>query len=69
MGRVRGIRSPQELDLGSTLQRLSAKDQAILVLRFVEDRTSDEVGALAATVRTRARRALQRLRKELENDG
>jgi len=73
IGRVTGVRSPEELDLGAALQQLSTRDQAILLLRFVEDRTSDEVGALlgipAATVRTRTRRALQRLRMELENDG
>jgi RNA polymerase sigma-70 factor (ECF subfamily) len=71
-GLVRAARTPQELDVASALQLLSAQDQAILVLRYVEDRPSDEVGRMmgmpAATVRTRTRRALNSLRKELGGD-
>lgn len=56
-------------DLDAALSRLSAEDHALLLMRYVEDLTSDEVGARlglsAGAVRTRTRRLLQRLRKEL----
>jgi RNA polymerase sigma-70 factor (ECF subfamily) len=72
VGRVLTNRTAQELDLGSALQLLSAQDQAILLMRYVEDRSSDDVGRSlgmpSATVRTRTRRALQRLREELSDD-
>lgn len=53
----------------TALSRLSAKDRAVLVLRYWEDRSIEETAAaLDATpgaVRTRSSRALDRLRTEL----
>jgi RNA polymerase sigma factor (sigma-70 family) len=52
------------------LGRLDPDRAAVLVLRFYEDLSHAEIGAIvgasAATVRSRTRRALQDLRKELE---
>jgi RNA polymerase sigma factor (sigma-70 family) len=52
------------------LGRLDPDRAAVLVLRFYEDLSHAEigqiVGASAATVRSRTRRALHDLRKELE---
>ncbi|MBS1847153.1 MAG: sigma-70 family RNA polymerase sigma factor [Actinobacteria bacterium] len=63
--------SGEQIDgMWACLARLSPERAAVLVLRFYEDRSFDEigviVGASAATVRSRARRALADLRKELE---
>jgi RNA polymerase sigma factor (sigma-70 family) len=64
-------RSPEyEVDeMWLALQRLSPQRRAVLVLRFYEDLPHAEiarlVGCPVATVRTRVRRALADLRKEL----
>jgi RNA polymerase sigma-70 factor (sigma-E family) len=54
------------LDLLSALATLSRLDRAVLVLRYWEDRsvadTAHDLGLTEAVVRTRSRRALQRLR-------
>ena len=57
-------------DLVDALRRLSPDDRAAVLLRFYEDMNSREVGrALGITAtgaRTRLRRALRRLRVDLE---
>ncbi|QSR26674.1 E family RNA polymerase sigma-70 factor [Nocardioides aromaticivorans] len=54
------------LDLLEALRTLAPLDRAIVVLRYWEDRsvaeTAADLGLTETTVRTRARRALQRLR-------
>lgn len=54
------------LDLLAALATLSPLDRAVVVLRYWEDRsvadTAHDLGLTEAVVRTRARRALQRLR-------
>lgn len=54
------------LDLVDALATLSPLDRAVVVLRYWDDRsvadTARELGLTETTVRTRARRALQRLR-------
>lgn len=54
------------LDLLDALGRLSALDRAVVVLRYWDDRsvadTAVDLGLSETAVRTRARRALQRLR-------
>lgn len=54
------------LDLLTALARLSPHDRAVLVLRYWEDRsvadTARDLGMTETTVRTRSRRALERLR-------
>ncbi|RIQ21495.1 SigE family RNA polymerase sigma factor [Jiangella rhizosphaerae] len=56
-----------------TLARLDAKDRAVLVLRYWEDRSVDEtaaeLGLSAGAVRSRSFRALDRLRAVLGTDG
>ncbi|MGP4045060.1 SigE family RNA polymerase sigma factor [Streptomyces sp. 2A115] len=57
---------PLRLTLVEALGRLSAKDRAVVVLRYWEDRsieeTADAMNASSAAVRTRCVRALTRLR-------
>jgi RNA polymerase sigma-70 factor (ECF subfamily) len=57
-------------DLAHALAELDAETRAIVVLRHLLDYSSKEIGAMLdlppATVRTRLRRALERLRAALE---
>ncbi|GAA3031135.1 SigE family RNA polymerase sigma factor [Streptomyces glomeratus] len=58
--------APLRLTLVDALGRLSAKDRAVVVLRYWEDRSIEETAAVmntsSAAVRTRCVRALARLR-------
>ena len=60
------------LDLLDALAMLPPHDRAVLVLRYWEDRsvadTAHDLGITDAAVRTRSRRALQRLRPLLDAD-
>ena len=60
------------LDVLDALATLSALDRAVVVLRYWEDRsvadTARDLDLTEVTVRTRARRALQRLRPLLDTD-
>ncbi|MGF0170518.1 SigE family RNA polymerase sigma factor [Streptomyces sp. Marseille-Q5077] len=60
------------LTLLQALSRLPAKDRAVVVLRYWEDRsvqeTADALNASSAAVRTRCTRALGRLRELLGED-
>ncbi|MEV6999988.1 SigE family RNA polymerase sigma factor [Streptomyces sp. NPDC093982] len=60
------------LTLLQALARLPAKDRAVVVLRYWEDRsveqTADALNASSAAVRTRCTRALGRLRELLGED-
>lgn len=60
------------LTLLQALARLPAKDRAVVVLRYWEDRsveeTADVLNASSAAVRTRCTRALARLRELLGED-
>ncbi|MFI0895693.1 SigE family RNA polymerase sigma factor [Streptomyces sp. NPDC020983] len=53
----------------AVLERLSPMDRAVLVLRYWEDRSTEEtaaaLGATAGAIRVRSLRALERLRAEL----
>ncbi|POX51507.1 SigE family RNA polymerase sigma factor [Streptomyces sp. Ru71] len=64
--------TPLRLTLLDALARLPAKDRAVVVLRYWEDRsvqeTADALGASSAAVRTRCTRALARLRELLGED-
>jgi RNA polymerase sigma-70 factor (sigma-E family) len=64
--------TPLRLTLLAALSRLSAKDRAVLVLRYWEDRsveqTADVLNVSSAAVRTRCVRALGRLRELLGED-
>ncbi len=61
---------PERDELWDALGRLRPERRAVLVLRFYEDLDHAEIGTLvgcsAGTVRSRVRRALADLRKELE---
>jgi RNA polymerase sigma-70 factor (sigma-E family) len=61
--------SPDRLELFDALRTLEPLDRAVVVLRYWEDRsvgqTAAEVGLSEGAVRTRASRALARLRTEL----
>ncbi|WP_367321079.1 SigE family RNA polymerase sigma factor [Streptomyces sp. HUAS ZL42] len=63
---------PLRLTLLEALGRLPAKDRAVVVLRYWEDRsieeTADAMNASSAAVRTRCVRALGRLRELLGED-
>ncbi|MGN9759576.1 SigE family RNA polymerase sigma factor [Streptomyces sp. SD31] len=63
---------PLRLTLLQALARLPAKDRAVVVLRYWEDRsveeTADALNASSAAVRTRCTRALGRLRQLLGED-
>jgi RNA polymerase sigma-70 factor (sigma-E family) len=63
--------SETRLDLLAALRRLSATDRAVLVARYWEDRsiseTATDLGISEAAVRTRAKRALERLRPLLDD--
>ncbi|KUN26121.1 RNA polymerase subunit sigma-24 [Streptomyces antibioticus] len=63
---------PLRLTLLEALARLPAKDRAVVVLRYWEDRsieeTADALHASSAAVRTRCTRALGRLRELLGED-
>jgi len=60
------------LDLAHALDRIDARDRAMLAMRFAVGLTSDEIGreiGLTGTaVRSRIARTLQRLREELDHD-
>ncbi|QLQ11860.1 MAG: sigma-70 family RNA polymerase sigma factor [Nocardioidaceae bacterium] len=62
--------SAARIDVLAALAALSAPDRAVVVLRYWEDRsvteTALDLGITEVAVRTRARRALQRLRPLLE---
>ncbi|GGS44371.1 MULTISPECIES: SigE family RNA polymerase sigma factor [Streptomyces] len=64
--------TPLRLTLLDALARLPAKDRAVVVLRYWEDRsvqeTADALDASSAAVRTRCTRALARLRELLGED-
>ena len=76
---VEEVEAPESLEVGlgaaavTALRELDPEDRAIVVLRHVFDYTSREVGTAlgmpARTVRTRLRRALERLRVQLEREG
>ncbi|MFJ6015073.1 SigE family RNA polymerase sigma factor [Streptomyces sp. NPDC092952] len=61
--------APLRLTLLDALRTLSAKDRAVVVLRYWEDRsvtqTADVLDLSSAAVRTRSTRALARLRAQL----
>ncbi|PWI17749.1 SigE family RNA polymerase sigma factor [Streptomyces sp. Act143] len=63
---------PLRLTLLEALARLPAKDRAVVVLRYWEDRsieeTADAMNASSSAVRTRCTRALGRLRELLGED-
>jgi len=63
---------PLRLTLLEALARLPAKDRAVVVLRYWEDRSIEEtaqaMNASSAAVRTRCVRALGRLRELLGED-
>ncbi|MFI9826510.1 SigE family RNA polymerase sigma factor [Streptomyces sp. NPDC051913] len=63
---------PLRLTLLEALGRLPAKDRAVVVLRYWEDRsieeTADAMNVSSAAVRTRCTRALGRLRELLGED-
>lgn len=67
-----GDDAPLRLTLLAALLRLSPQDRAVLVLRYWEDRSTEEtaavLGATPGAIRTRAFRALDRLRAELRDD-
>ena len=67
-----GADTPLRLTLVEALRQLSAKDRAVVVLRYWEDRsieeTADALNATSAAVRTRCTRALGRLRELLGED-
>jgi RNA polymerase sigma factor (sigma-70 family) len=62
--------SPEIDETWEAIGRLSVERQVVLVLRFYEDLGHEEIAALlgctAGTVRSRVRRALSDLRKELD---
>jgi RNA polymerase sigma-70 factor (sigma-E family) len=64
--------APLRLTLLDALSRLPAKDRAVIVLRYWEDRsveqTADVLGVSSAAVRTRCVRALGRLRELVGQD-
>ncbi|MEU6353847.1 SigE family RNA polymerase sigma factor [Streptomyces sp. NPDC047072] len=67
-----GVDTPLRLTLLDALARLPAKDRAVVVLRYWEDRSVEEtagaMNASAAAVRTRCTRALKQLRGLLGED-
>ncbi|MEU0025430.1 SigE family RNA polymerase sigma factor [Streptomyces sp. NPDC006335] len=67
-----GVDTPLRLTLLDALARLPAKDRAVVVLRYWEDRSIEETAgvldATAAAVRTRCTRALKQLRGLLGED-
>lgn len=67
-----GVDTPLRLTLLDALARLPAKDRAVVVLRYWEDRSIEEtagvLNASAAAVRTRCTRALRQLRGLLGED-
>ncbi|MFF1440596.1 SigE family RNA polymerase sigma factor [Streptomyces sp. NPDC058295] len=67
-----GTDTPLRLTLMQALGRLPAKDRAVVVLRYWEDRSIEEtagaMNASSAAVRTRCSRALGRLRELLGED-
>lgn len=69
---VAGVDTPLRLTLLDALARLPAKDRAVVVLRYWEDRSIEEtagvLNASAAAVRTRCTRALKQLRGLLGED-
>ena len=60
------------LDLRQALLRLTARQRAVLVLRFYEGRTDDEIAAIlgcaAGTVRSHVSRALAGLRERIQHE-
>ncbi|MCX4857343.1 SigE family RNA polymerase sigma factor [Streptomyces canus] len=67
-----GVDTPLRLTLLDALARLPAKDRAVVVLRYWEDRSIEETAGVlnssAAAVRTRCTRALKQLRGLLGED-
>ncbi|MER6955602.1 SigE family RNA polymerase sigma factor [Streptomyces sp. NPDC001858] len=67
-----GTDTPLRMTLLQALGRLPAKDRAVVVLRYWEDRSIEEtagaMNASSAAVRTRCTRALGRLRELLGED-
>ena len=67
-----GVDTPLRLTLLDALARLPAKDRAVVVLRYWEDRSIEEtagvLNASAAAVRTCCTRALKQLRELLGED-
>jgi RNA polymerase sigma-70 factor (sigma-E family) len=75
LGEARAASGPDvaaRLDLFDALSRLEPLDRAIVVLRYWNDRSVEEtaasVGLSAGAVRTRASRALARLREALADE-
>jgi RNA polymerase sigma-70 factor (sigma-E family) len=66
----RSIDTELQLDVAEALAGLAPADRAVLVLRFLEDRsvseTADALGVSAGAVRNRSMRALDRLRPLLD---
>ena len=60
-----------QVDLSNALHRLVPEDRALVALRYLADLDSGEIGSLtgrsASGVRSRLARALDRLRKELDD--
>lgn len=63
----RGADPDTRIVLAQALARLTAKQRAVLVLRFYEDRTEAEsaelLGVTVGTVKSQTRHALRRLRE------
>ena len=64
------LATPRHDEMWEALGRLRPERRAVLVLRFYEDMSHEQIGRVlrcsAATVRSRARRALADLRKEID---
>jgi RNA polymerase sigma-70 factor (sigma-E family) len=71
-GQAAGADISTRIELFDALARLDSLDRAIVVLRYWNDRSVDEtaaaVGLSAGAVRTRASRALSRLRESLADE-
>jgi RNA polymerase sigma-70 factor (sigma-E family) len=71
LGDQQAPETPDRLELFEALRTLDPLDRAVVVLRYWEDRsvgqTAAEIGLSEGAVRTRASRALVRLRAELSD--
>jgi RNA polymerase sigma-B factor len=54
--------------LGPAMRHLSARDQKILYLRFVEDRTQQEIGDELGVTQMQASRLLKRILDQLRTE-